>query len=414
MTDFKSAEDLLAAKDKAGIPRRRPEIQDETFWREKVLTAKELAEEGRIQGLVSWDPDLRRSFSADPVKDPFALTRTRFPTGKGSKLPRRIAYFLEPDTVPMPEPKGGVVQVKRPWRMVVLESQLLYEDLLPRKLSVPGSATVEAEPAVRRMPDDVRTEAWLHTSVGDALEASNFRALPVSAETLFSRPGQLTAVREAFLNVTILPADGLAKCTNLVFTSTDWNLPLSATPGGAMLAHVLKGRNTHVSVFIGQMNALGVRFTDGSAAIFRHREIYMQYETIVSLVTPDPKVPGALGASQRLEYSTVLRKDPVTGDASPLLKHVALTETAFSEPTSFLTMEVRGEFKKGTVGFHVTSKRLIPPPAGRSLLVVAADGTRRTVPFDAGAAFKALVADLCVVHDSMATALPLEIAKRLK
>lgn len=416
MAQFKSAEQILAAKDKAGVPRRRPEIQDETFWREKIVVAREQAQQGKIFGLMSWDPDLRNSFSADPTSDPFALTRTRFPTGKGARLPRRIVYFMPPDTVPIPGPTpGSVTTQSRPWRMVILESQLLYKDLLPQKLVVPGRADpIEAHRAERRMPDDVRTEVWLHKSVGSTIEAKQFRVLPVDPEKLFTGRNQTTALRQAFGGVTILPADGLAQSQRLAFTTTDWNLPLAATPGGGMAQHVLKGRNTHVSIFIGQMQAVGIKFADGAPAIFRHREIYMPYETLISVVTLDPPVLGAGPVVQALDYQSVLRKDPVSGAAAPLLPRVAGTQTRFNEPVAFVTMEVRGEFKTNKVDFIVTEAKLTLPPDSRVIEVVDANGTRRTVTYDPKSGLKALLHDLDVVHKSLVAVLPAQIRQRLQ
>jgi hypothetical protein len=224
--------------------------------------------------------------------------------------------------------------------------------------------------------------------IGEAENHEDEQLLPLVSSKLRDRPrgpsGQLgsvayaakrsAAVRQALAGVPVLPSETFHDLAHLRCTTTDWNLCLYSKKMFA--EHLLKGRNTHVSLPSDFIKEFNITLADKAPVFFRHREAFIPYESLVTMaIVDETDKPRPISTEELLRYKKGEATDPLRGEANPLLEQLRSTETRFKAPyaKTYLTYENSGVYDRRvrTVVFHDIAGQpegLLLPPDKRSSL----------------------------------------------
>jgi hypothetical protein len=189
--------------------------------------------------------------------------------------------------------------------------------------------------------------------------------------------------------------------------------------------HLLKGRNTHVSLPSDFIKEFNITLADKAPVFFRHREAFIPYESLVTMaIVDETDKPRPISTEELLRYKKGEATDPLRGEANPLLEQLRSTETRFKAPyaKTYLTYENSGVYDRRvrTVVFHDIAGQpeglLLPPDKRVVIGKKLPDGTvlikEVTLPYRANLA--PVLAEARAIASSLRAALPVEIAVALK
>ena len=386
------------------------ELQGQTLQREIILRSLGVAKSGNVVGFISLDPQLDRSFSADPLKNLFGLDRKMYPTGHASFLPRRFMYLIPP----IKEIRGKLGSPAMPWRMVIVGMEFPYPEVLPHTLAVPLSAGGSRQIAAKggevgsRQPDFFRAEIPLTKDDVRFLKEHNFQVLPADPAKLFEKAIEDPEVLEALQKYPVLPGTTFKNRTGLTLTSTDWNAPLSLKPGAEFEQHLLGGRNTNVAYTAGFVEEFGITLAPDAIMTSRYREILIPYKDMVTVAVLKQDAGEGAGLAKDFKYTELLRQ------SNPERSGVQQTSTRFS-PRTYVTFEMTGRYDAKSRALLPVSDRLALPPGERTFSVIDAGSTKpRIVNANYRKQLAALVSGLEATHASWTKLLPEEITRVLR
>ena len=297
---------------------------------------------------MSLDPKIDRSFAADPLKDPFALDRARFPIGTAFFNPRQFIYYVAPA-----EPTGK-------WRCVITlieDRSLEVFKNSPNDMVNQLSDSFVLQQKTARRPDWLRIELELSDAFVDYLKKNNFRVFPF--DLLKTLKGKYAAqARKALKNIPIAPVEFFQEIRQIVVSSVDWNAPLAPIE---FALHILKHRNTVAAGMNKVFAQFGIKLHAAGELLFMMRDILVANEQMATIVNGNSTNPietnKLMGAGVR--DAEELRQ------VQEALQQVRETRTFFKQPVTYVTFRFRAliEASTGAIRFAEKVASNFPPKA---------------------------------------------------
>jgi hypothetical protein len=337
-----------------------PEKQDKTFQRELVERGQRLAQESQahlaktgeyrgIFGLLSVDRELDRSFSANPLKDLFAIDRKRFPIGTAFYNPRQFIYYIAPA-----EPTGK-------WRLVI---SLIEDRVLEEFKNKPGeiinkiSDRLRIDQKTSRQPDWLKIELEISDEFALYIKSNNFRCLPFDLVKTFK--GKFaSAARSQLKGIPIISAHLFGDIEKIIVGSVDWNGPLSPSK---FAEHILKHRNTVAAGMNKVFSTFRITLAAKGELLFSMRDILVDNEEMISIVQM-AEGPRTM-ETDRLMGAGVKTAEELR-QVQETLQKVRETRTFFKQPVTYVTFRFRAviEARSGAIRFVGRVPVQLPPAA---------------------------------------------------